>query len=475
MADGERYDVIVVGAGPNGLACALELARAGRSVLVREGQDTVGGGTRSGELTLPGFVHDLCSAVHPLAAASPVFRTVDWARHGVEWIHPEAPFAHPLDGGSAAVVERSLEATAAGLGSDGRAYRRLLGPLVDDAEALVEDLLGPMLRPPRHPLVMGRFGFGALRSAQGLARRFSGDGARAAIAGCAGHGMVRLDRLPTGAVGLMFLVLAHGFGWPVVRGGSQGIADALAEEVRALGGTIETGSRVGSLDELPPAQAVVFDVTPRQLLRICGDRLPGRYRRGLGRYRYGPGVFKVDWALDGPVPWKASECLRAGSVHIGGTLEEVAAAERGVADGKVPERPFIVFAQPSLFDPDRAPDGKHVAWGYCHVPNGCPVDMTERIEEQIERFAPGFRDRVLARHTASPAELEARNPNLIGGDIAGGYAGLRQFLLRPVPRLDPYSTPNRSIFLCSSSTPPGPGVHGMSGAHAARSVLRRTG
>lgn len=472
MAD--RYDAVVVGAGPNGLAAALELARAGRSVLVREGAEAIGGGTRSGELTLPGFVHDLCSAVHPLAAVSPFFRTVGWARHGVEWIHPDAPFAHPLDDGSAVMAERSLESTAAGLGSDGVAYRRLLAPFVRNAEALTEDLLGPMLRIPKHPIVMARFGPPALRSARGLARsRFDGDRARAALAGCGAHAMVSLDRLPTGAVGLLFLATAHSGGWPIVRGGSGRIADALAAEVRELGGVIETGRPVLSVDELPPARALVFDVTPRQLLEICGDRLPARYRRGLRRYRYGPGVFKVDWALDGPVPWKAEECLRAGSVHIGGTLEEVAATEEVVARGEVPERPFIVFSQQSLFDPDRAPDGKHTAWGYCHVPNGCTVDMTDRIEAQIERFAPGFRDRVLARHTASPAELQARNANVVGGDIAGGYAGLRQFVFRPVPRFDPYSTPDPGIFLCSSSTPPGPGVHGMSGAHAARAVLRR--
>lgn len=472
MPEEERYDAVVVGAGPNGLAAAVELARAGRSVLVREGAETVGGGTRTDELTLPGFVHDVCSAIHPLALASPFFRTLGWERHGVEWVHAGAPLAHPLEDGTALVVERSVDETAATLGPDGEAYRKLVAPLVRNADALMEMFLGPVLRVPRHPLVAARFGLVAARSARGLAARFSGEGIRAALAGCAAHALLPLDRLPTGAFGAVFLVLAHAYGWPMARGGSAALTEALAAELEGLGGVIETNRPVASLNDLPDAEAVLFDVTPKQLVAICGDRLPARRRRRLARFRYGPAVFKVDWALDGPIPWKADGCGRAGTVHVGGTFQEIHEAESAVGRGEVPERPFIVLAQQTLFDPSRAPEGKHTVWGYCHVPNGCPVDMTERMEETIERFAPGFRDRILARHSRSPAALEADNPNYIGGDIAGGRVDLRGMLLRPTISADPYATGAGGIFLCSSSTPPGPGVHGMCGYHAARSALR---
>jgi phytoene dehydrogenase-like protein len=469
-----KYDAVVVGSGPNGLAAAITIARAGRSVLVLEAAETIGGGTRTAELTLPGFRHDVCSAVHPLATASTFFRELPLAAHGLEWIDPPVPLAHPLDDGTAVLLERSLEGTATGLGPDAEAYRRLMAPLVDRAEDLLAEALGP-LRPTRRPLLMARFGVKALaRSAQGLAEaRFKGERARALFGGLAAHAMLPLDRRPTAAVGLVFALLGHSSGWPVPRRGSQAIADALASYLRSLGGEIETERRVASLDELPLANAVLLDVTPRQLTRIAGERLPARYRRRLGGYRYGPGVFKVDWALDGPVPWAATECARAGTVHLGGTLSELVASEAAPHRGEHAQRPFVLLAQSSLFDPERAPAGKHTAWAYCHVPHASTVDMTERIEAQVERFAPGFRDRILARSTMSPADLERYNENYVGGDIAGGAQDLRQLFARPVARLVPYSTPLEGLYLCSASTPPGGGVHGLCGYFAARAALRR--
>lgn len=465
-------DAVVVGSGPNGLAAAIMLARAGRSVLVIEAAETVGGGMRTAELTLPGFRHDVCSAIHPLAAGSPFLRTLPLDEHGLEWIHPPAPLAHPFDDGTAALLERSPETTGASLGEDADAYRRLLEPLVDRADVLLEQLLGP-LRPPRHPLALARFGVSALLPATRLARRrFAGAHARGLFAGLAAHAILPLSRPPTGAVGLIFAICGHAYGWPLPRGGSQSVADALASYLRSLGGEIECGRTVESLSELRAARTVLLDVTPRQLLALAGDSLPASYRRRLGRYRYGPGVFKLDLALDGPIPWQAPGCERAGTVHLGGTLEEIAAAEAAVAEGGHPDRPYVLLAQQSLFDLDRAPAGKHTAWAYCHVPNGSQVDMAARIEAQIERFAPGFSDRILERHTFGPAELERYNANYVGGDIAGGAQELRQLFTRPVARLDPYSTPIEGTFLCSSSTPPGAGVHGMCGYYAARSALR---
>jgi phytoene dehydrogenase-like protein len=469
-------DAVVVGAGPNGLAAAITLAATGRSVLVLEAGATPGGGSRTAELTLPGFRHDVCSAIHPLALASPFLRELPLRRHGLEMIQPPAALAHPLDDGSAAVLERSLEATAGSLGEDGAAWQRLLGPLARHGTELAEAVLDP-LRVPRHPLALAGFGRNGIRAAAPLARaRFRGERARGLLAGVAAHPMLPLERMPTAGYGLLIAALGHAVGWPLPRGGSQGIADALAAHLGELGGQVVCGHEVRSLAELPPARAVLLDVTPRQLLRIAGERLPAGYRRRLERYRYGPGVVKVDWALDAPVPWKASGCDQAGTVHLGGTLAEVAAAEAAVARGEHPERPFVLLAQPSRFDPTRAPEGRHTVWAYCHVPHGSTLDpevTAGRVEAQVERFAPGFRERVLARHVLGPAALERYNANYVGGDINGGIQDLRQLLTRPVARLVPWATPLDGVWLCSSSTPPGGGVHGMCGHLAARAALRR--
>jgi phytoene dehydrogenase-like protein len=462
----------VVGSGPNGLAAAIALAQAGRSVLVLEAAETAGGGCRSAELTLPGFVHDICSAIHPWPAASPFLRTLPLDEHGVELVHPPAPLAHPFDDGSAVLLERSVDATATGLGRDAGAYKRLVGPFVREADDLLDGALAPPL-PPRHPVALARLGLHGLRSAAGLARsRFAEEPGRALFAGLAAHSMLSLRAPASASFGIMLAVVGHAFGWPVVRGGSQKLADGLLSHLRSLGGEVETGRPVGSLAELPPARAVLLDLTPRALLRVADSRLPSRYARRLERYRYGPGAFKVDWALAGPVPWQSPECARAATVHVGGTLAEIAASEHSVSRGEHPERPFVLVAQQSLFDQSRAPKGKQALWGYCHVPNGSTFDMLERIERQIERFAPGFRDLVLARNVRSPADFERENPNYVGGDINGGLQDLRQLLARPAPRLVPYSTPAPGLFVCSSATPPGGGVHGMCGYHAAQAALR---
>jgi phytoene dehydrogenase-like protein len=474
MSDRPR-DAVVVGSGPNGLAAAVALARRGLSVLVVEGADTLGGGVRSAPLTLPGFTHDVCSSVYPMAVSSPFLRQLPLDRHGLEWAHPAIPLAHPLDDGTAAVLDRSVETTAAALGPDESVYLRLMQPIARHADELLADLIGP-LRAPRHPLLAARFGWRAMRSGGGLARAyFRTERGRALWAGLAAHAVIPLERRPGAAIALMLAVAGHSHGWPFVRGGAGRLTDALAGYFRSLGGEVETGRWVTSIDELPPAKAVLLDVTPRQLLAIAGHRLPGRYARRLSRYRYGPGIFKVDWALAGPIPWTAPECRSAGTVHLGGTLDEVAATERMPFDGVHAERPFVLLTQPSPFDPSRAPAGQHAAWGYCHVPNGSAEDMTDRIEAQVERFAPGFRGLILARHTTSAAAIERYNPNYVGGDIGGGVADLGQLFTRPVARLNPYTTPDRGLYLCSSSTPPGGGVHGMCGYFAARTVLRRLG
>jgi phytoene dehydrogenase-like protein len=469
-----QYDAVVVGSGPNGLAAAITVARAGLSVLVLEARETVGGGTRSAELTLPGFLHDVCSAVHPLAVSSPFFRTLPLAEHGLEFIHPPAPLAHPLDGGRAVLLERSLETSAASLGADGEAYRRLVGGTVEDWERLEPAVLGPLLRIPRHPVALSRFALTAARSSTGLASRaFSREETRALFAGAAAHSMLPLEELGSASFGLVLLTLAHVCGWPIVRGGSQQIAEALASYLRTLGGEIETGAPVRSLDELPKAKMVFCDVGPGQLMALAGSRFPTRYQRALTRYRYGPGVFKLDYALDGPVPWDAPECVGAATVHLGGTMAEVARSERAPWRHQNAESPYVLVAQPSLFDPTRAPEGNHTLWAYCHVPNGSSFDMTDRIEGQIERFAPGFRDRVLARSAMTPSDFERGNPNMVGGDPNGGSAGIRQLIARPTLRPTPYLTPVDGLYLCSASTPPGGGVHGMCGHLAAEAGLRR--
>lgn len=469
-------DAVVVGAGPNGLAAAVALAEAGLRVRVIEANDVPGGAARTAELTLPGFQHDLGSTTHPLGAASPFFRQLPLASHGLEWIQPDVPLAHPLDGGRAVLHHRSLEETARGLGSDADAWRGLFAPLVHDWPRLEEDVLGPLLHWPEHPLTLARFGLSAIRSAETLARRrFRTPEARALFAGHAAHSILALDRPASASFGLVLALLAHRVGWPFPRGGAGSITTALADYLRTLGGEIEPGHRVESLAELPPAHRILLDLTPRQAVRIAGDRLPRSTRRALDRFRYGAAAFKLDWALDGPIPWANPECARAGTVHVGGTLEEIAAGEREVADGRIAERPFVLLAQHSLFDRTRAPENGQTAWAYCHVPNGSTADMTERIEAQVERFAPGFRDRILERHVSSPLELERQNANLVGGDINGGAQDLAQMLRRPLLRPRPYRLAGRGpggIYLCSSSTPPGGGVHGMCGWHAARTVLK---
>jgi phytoene dehydrogenase-like protein len=467
------YDAVVVGSGPNGLAAAIRLGQAGLRVVVVEAGSCIGGGARSGELTLPGFTHDICSAIHPLAVGSPFFSTLPLSDHGLDWIEPPLPLAHPFEDGTAAVLHRSLEGTVAILGEDGLAYDRLMRPLVDRWQALANEFLQPMLHWPAHPVLMARFGFRGLPSASWIAKRsFKHEPARALFAGLAAHSFLSLEQLPSSAFAIVLALFGHAVGWPMPRGGSGLISDALARYFRTLGGEIMLDTPVNRLDDGPTAPVKLFEVTPRQFVRIAGDRMTDTYRKRLNGYRYGPGVFKIDYALNAPIPWRANQCSRAGTIHLGGTFDEVAYAERQVMCGAHPDKPFVLVTQPTLFDPTRAPSGKHIAWAYTHVPNGSTVDMTDRIERQFERFAPGFRDLVLARHTMNCADLERRNPNLIGGDINGGAADLFQLIARPTFSSCPYRTPISGVYLCSASTPPGGGVHGMCGFHAANAALQ---
>jgi phytoene dehydrogenase-like protein len=468
-------DATIVGAGPNGLAAAITLAREGRSVTVLERADEVGGGARSAELTLPGFVHDVCSAVHPFGRTSPFFAGADLERHGLRWVEPPAAFAHPLDDGRAVIVTRDVDDTARQLGRDADAYRRLIGPLVRGFGDLIPDILSPFHIPlsPRRAIRLAGFGLHALQPATWLARRFRDEPARAVLAGVAAHSVLRLDEPISGAASLVMLGSAHHDGWPFPEGGAGRISEALAAELLALGGTIETGRDVAALDDLPRSRVALFDTSPRALSDVARTRLPEGYRRKLRGYRYGPSVFKLDIAIEGPIPWRNEAVGRAGTVHLGGTFEEIARSEADATAGRVSQRPYVLLAQESPFDRSRAPGNGNTVWAYSHVPHGSTVDFTEIMLDQVERFAPGFRDRILKVSAITPADLEAYNPNNIGGDMSGGRIDLRQLFTRPVARLDPYSTPDPRLFLCSSSTPPGGGIHGMCGWHAAHSVLRR--
>jgi len=474
-----EYDAVVVGAGPNGLAAAIFLQQRGLSVLLLEGGSTIGGGMRSAELTLPGFLHDICSAVHPMAAGSPFFSGLPLADLGLEYVYPRVAAAHPFDGGGAALLVGGVEETGAGLGKDGRVYERMMGPVVEDWGVLGPQLLGPLRWPgflggrdAAGVLGLARFGVKALLPVTALAKRFDGREARGLLAGMAAHAIQPLENWATSSFAIVLMVLGHVRGWPVAKGGARRIGEALASYFVALGGKIETGVYVRSLSELPSSRALLLDMTPRQLLQLGGQRWSSLYERQLRRYRYGMGVFKMDWALDGPVPWADERCRDAGTVHLGGTMEEIAASEAMTAAGGHPERPFVLLTQPSVVDGSRAPEGKQVVWAYCHVPNGSVVDMTEAIERQVERFAPGFRDRVLARHVYNTVELEEYNPNYVGGDINGGIIDIRQLFTRPALRWSPYRTSEKGIYICSSATPPGGGVHGMCGYWAARRALK---
>ncbi|SEA36415.1 phytoene desaturase family protein [Pedobacter hartonius] len=464
------YDAVIVGSGPNGLAAAITMQQAGLSVLLVEGKDTIGGGMRTAELTLPGFKHDVCSAIHPMAVASPFFASLPLQEYGLEFIQPGLAAAHPFDDGTAAFLSGSMQLTAAALGKDEQAYLDLIGPLVQNWEKLVGSILSP-LKFPQHPLLLAGFGLKALQSAEMISKRFSTEKAKGLWAGMTAHSIQPLSNLATAAIGMVLSAVGHVHGWPIPKGGSQSVANALAGYFVSLGGKIQTGQMVKSLDELPKAKTVLLDLTPKQLLEIAPEKFSALYKWQLGRYRYGMGVFKIDWALSSPIPFTAAECLKAGTVHIGNTFGEIAGTEQRSANDIHAEKPFVLLAQPSVFDGSRAPSGKHTAWAYCHVPNGSRKDMTEAIEKQVERFAPGFRDTILDRHTMNTAEVEAYNPNYIGGDINGGIIDLSQLYTRPALRISPYRTSAKGIYICSSSTPPGGGVHGMCGYYAAKQAL----
>lgn len=469
--ENREYDAVIVGSGPNGLAAAVLMQQNGLSVLLIEGKETIGGGMRCSELTLPGYVHDICSAIHPLAVSSPFFETLPLHLHGLEFLYPELAAAHPFDDGRAAVLSMSLEDTAAQFGDDRQAYIDLMQPVVDDWPSIAPDALGP-LHFPKHPVAMARFGIKALRSASAITKRFRTEQARGLFAGMAAHGMQPLTNLSSAATALVLLSAAHLKGWPLPKGGSQQIANALESYFLSLGGKVQTSTYIRSLEQLPSSKAVLFDVTPRQLLQIAGHEFTSIYRWQLQRYRYGMGIFKIDWALDGQIPFKNELCRHAGTVHLGDTFAEIAASEQSAWNGQTAERPFVLMAQQSLFDTTRAPAGKHTVWAYCHVPNGCTIDMTDAIEKQVERFAPGFRSRILAKHTMTPRQVEDYDSNYVGGDINGGAFDLGQLFTRPALRWSPYRTSARGMYICSSSTPPGGGVHGMCGYHAAKRALK---
>jgi len=465
------YDAVVVGSGPNGLAAAILLQQNGLSVLVIEGKDKIGGGLRTEELTLPGFLHDVCSAIHPLAAGSPFFETLPLHEHGLEYIYPEIAAAHPFDDGRAALLKKSVTETAAQFGVDEKAYLELMQPLVDTWAAMAADVLAP-LHFPKHPVDMARFGLNALTSATHLAKRFKTEEAKSLLAGMAAHSIQPLTNLATSAIALVLMANGHLKGWPVPKGGSKNIANALSSYFTSLGGKIETNTYITSLSQLPRSKTVLFDITPKQLLIIAGHKFSSIYKWQLERYRYGMGVFKIDWALDGQIPFTAAGARQAGTIHVGGTLQEIAQSEQHTANGNHPDKPFVLLAQQSVFDTSRAPEGKHIGWAYCHVPNGSCKDMTENIEQQVERFAPGFRERILARHTFNTKQIEEYNPNYIGGDINGGIIDLAQLFTRPALRSSPYRTLAKGLYICSASTPPGGGVHGMCGYNAAKRALK---
>lgn len=466
-----QYDAVVVGSGPNGLAAAILLQQQGLQVLLLEGKDKIGGGLRTAELTLPGYLHDVCSAIHPLAVSSPFMQTLPLEQFGLNYIYPPIAAAHPLDDGTAAVLKNSLHDTAQLLGTDAEVYTRLMQPLVNSWPSIAPNVLGP-LQWPKHPLDMAAFGLKALQPASGLAKIFKTTQARALWAGMAAHAIQPLTNLTTAAVALVLLLQGHLKGWPLPKGGSQQIANAMAAYFISLGGKVETNTYISNMSQLPSSKAVLFDVTPQQLMQIAGQKLSALYQYQLKRYRYGMGVFKVDWALDGPIPFTAAECRQAGTIHLGGTLEEIAAGEQQAANGHHAERPFVLLAQQSLFDDTRAPEGKHTGWAYCHVPHGSTQNMTAIIENQVERFAPGFKDLILARHTMNTQQIQAYNPNYIGGDINGGMLDIGQLFTRPALRWSPYRTSARGLYICSSSTPPGGGVHGMCGYYAAKRALK---
>jgi len=472
MANITTYDAVIVGSGPNGLAAAITLAQTGKSVKVFESKPTIGGGMRTQELTLPGYLHDVCSAIHPLGAGSPFFQSLPLHKYGLKWLYPEYALTHPLDDGSAVILQKSIQKTAQSLAEDGPAYQQLIKTYVENWPRMAPDLLGPFSI-PKHPFLMAKFGLQAMQPAQMLAKRtFKGEKGRALLAGLAAHSIMPLNKPLTSAIGLVLGVLGHAIGWPLPEGGSQQIAESLGAYLKSLGGEIETGKTIQSLEELPSARTVLLDITPKQLLDIAGKQLPEWYQDKLRSFRYGPGVFKLDIALNGPVPWKNEECLKAGTVHLGGTMEEIAESEEAMWNGTHHPRPYVLVAQQSLVDSSRSPENKHALWAYCHVPSGSTEDRTDAIINQIERFAPGFRERILKIHKMNTADFQSYNPNYIGGDINGGIQDIRQLFTRPTARIVPYSTPLKGIYLCSSSTPPGGGVHGMCGYHAAQAALK---